>query len=192
MQAQEAFSLVRWQCRWSSRSTTRFRRKGAHHENGRSISMNSAGRDATAPRPAAGAPGVAGALGRPRAAAARQPLLAYHGLLAPRGRWRSKIVPPPTPADRGRRPPQAPPLPLPSMFSGPAPARPAGRPAGVQGRARPPPPENQRVRLSYDRRRRRARGGGRRTSRGRNPAQSGPATGREARTQTRPGRPLLG
>ena len=33
------------------------------------------------------------------APAARRPLLAYHGVLAPRARWRSAIVPPPSPAD---------------------------------------------------------------------------------------------
>ena len=29
----------------------------------------------------------------------RRPLLAYHGLLAPRARWRSAIIPKPAPAD---------------------------------------------------------------------------------------------
>jgi hypothetical protein len=40
----------------------------------------------------------------------RRPLLAYHGLLAPRVRWRSTIVPPPAPddgrADAGARSPR--------------------------------------------------------------------------------------
>jgi Putative transposase len=40
----------------------------------------------------------------------RRPLLAYHGLLAPRARWRSTIVPPPAPddarADAGARSPR--------------------------------------------------------------------------------------
>ena len=39
-------------------------------------------------------PGTAGALGRPRAAAAPTSV-AYHGLLAPRSRWRAAIVPTP-------------------------------------------------------------------------------------------------